>query len=131
MALELTNVITDHAHYPKTGDRRASFHDHFLYCDADFLYSLSWAHYGSVLPRLWLWYVSLAVVSILTTGLLAIAFDRRWGAWLLLASTTSAFILVPFSGVSIFSATARLFGGIATACIFSILSLTFLVRDES
>lgn len=98
--------------------------------DAKLSRILSWAHYGSVLPPLALWYVALAVASILMTGLLAIAFNRRWGAWVVLAGSICAFALIPFSGVSIFAASSRLLGGITGACIVSILSITFLGRDQ-
>jgi hypothetical protein len=98
--------------------------------DAKLATILTWAHYGSVLSRLPLWYASIVVVSILVMGLVAVAFNRRWGAWVVLAATCGAFALIPFSGVAIFAATARLFGGIAMACVLSILSLTFLVRED-
>jgi hypothetical protein len=42
---------------------------------------LKWAHYGSILPQPFLWYVSIAVMSTLVVGLLAVALNRRWGAW--------------------------------------------------
>jgi len=40
---------------------------------------LSWSHYGSVLPRMLLWYASAGVMSALAIGLVAVAIDRRWG----------------------------------------------------
>jgi hypothetical protein len=87
---------------------------------------LTWAHYGSLLPRLLLWYVSIGVMSTLVIGLLAVALDRRWGKWVVLAATVAAFTLIPFSGVSVFAATARLVGSVAMLCVFSILAIAFL-----
>jgi hypothetical protein len=94
--------------------------------DAKLTAVLSWAHYGSLLPRLPLWYVSIGVMSVLVIGLLAVALDRRWGTWVVLAATGAAFMVIPFSGVSVFSATARFTGSVAMVCVFSILGITFL-----
>jgi hypothetical protein len=99
--------------------------------DAKLTALLSWSHYGSLLPRLALWYASIAVVSGLVIGLVAVALDRRWGPRVLLAATVAAFALVPLSGVTIFGPMARLLGGIAMASVLSILSLTFLVKDTN
>ena len=74
---------------------------------------LSWAHYGSILPRLVLWYVSIGIMSTLVVGLLAVAFNRRWGTWIVLVATVAAFMIVPFSGVSVFAASARFIGSMA------------------
>ena len=94
--------------------------------DAKLAAVLSWAHYGSLLPRLLLWYVSIGIMSGLVIGLLAVALDRRWGTWVVLAATVAAFILIPFSGVSVFAPTARFVGSAAMVCVFSILAITFL-----
>ncbi len=87
---------------------------------------LSWAHYGSILPRLLLWYVSMGFMSMLVVGLLAVALNRRWGAWIVLAATVAAFVIIPFSGVSVFAASARFIGSIAMVCVFAILAIAFL-----
>jgi hypothetical protein len=94
--------------------------------DAKLAAVLTWSHYGSLLPRLLLWYVSIGVMSTLVFGLLAVALDRGWGAWVVLAATVAAFMLIPFSGVIVFAATARFLGSIAMVCVFSILAITFL-----
>jgi hypothetical protein len=87
---------------------------------------LSWAHYGAVLPRMFLWYVSIGTMSTLVIGLLAVALDRRWGRWVVLAATLVAFLIVPFSGVSVFAASVRFIGNIAMICVFAILAIAFL-----
>jgi hypothetical protein len=94
--------------------------------DANLAAVLSWAHYGSLLPRLPLWYVSIGVMAVLVIGLLAVALDRRWGTWVVLAATGAAFMDIPFSGVSVFPATARFVGSVAMVCVFSILGIAFL-----
>jgi hypothetical protein len=94
--------------------------------DANLAAVLSWAHYGSLLPRLPLWYVSIGVMAVLVIGLLAVALDRRWGTWVVLAATGAAFMVIPFSGVSVFPATARFVGSVAMVCVFSILGIAFL-----
>jgi hypothetical protein len=98
--------------------------------DAKLAAVLSWSHYGSLLPRLLVWYVSIGVVSTLIIGLLAVSLNRRWGARVVLAATVAAFVIIPFSGVVVLAATARFLGGIAMACVFSILALTFLLRER-
>ena len=92
---------------------------------------LSWAHYGSLLPRLLLRYVSIGVMSILVIGLLAVALNRRWGTWVVLAATVAAFVIIPFSRASVFAASARFIGSIAMACVFSILGIAFLPTRRS
>ena len=92
---------------------------------------LHWSHYGSLLPLWPLWYVSIAVLSCLVIGLTGVVLDRRWGANVVLAATVAAFALIPLSGVSIIAAPARFLGGFATACVLSILALTFLPKDTS
>jgi hypothetical protein len=87
---------------------------------------LSWSHYGSVLPRMLLWYVSVGVLSTLVIGLLAVALNRQWGVWLVLAATAVGFALIPFSGAVVQAAAARSLGGIAMLCVLSILGITFL-----
>jgi hypothetical protein len=99
--------------------------------DATLAAVLRWSHYGSLLPRLLLWYVSIGVMSTLVLGLLAVALDRRWGAWVVLAATAAAFVLIPFSGVIVFAATARFLGSIAMVCVLSILAITFLPTKRS
>jgi hypothetical protein len=94
--------------------------------DAKLAAVLTWSHYGSLLPRLLLWYMSIGVMSTLVIGLLAVALDRRWGTWVVLAATAAAFVLIPFSGVIVFAATARFLGSIAMVCVFSILAIGFL-----
>jgi hypothetical protein len=94
--------------------------------DAKLAAVLTWSHYGSLLSRLLLWYMSIGVMSTLVFGLLAVALDRGWGAWVVLAATVAAFMLIPFSGVIVFAATARFLGSIAMVCVFSILAITFL-----
>jgi hypothetical protein len=108
------------------------FTSQHFYADSDAKLAalLSWSHYGSLLPRLPLWYVSIGVWSTLVVGLLAVALDRRWGARVVLAATVVAFALVPFSGVLVLAATARFLGGIGTACVFSILAMTFLLTGR-
>ena len=101
----------------------------FTRADAKLAAVLSWSHYGAVLPQLLLWYVSIGVVSALVIGLLAVALDRRWGAWVVFAATVAGFALTPFSGVVIFAATARFLGAMSMACVFSILAITFLLKE--
>jgi hypothetical protein len=103
-----------------------------FYTDADAKLAalLSWSHYGSLLPRLPLWYVSIGVWLTLVVGLLAVALDRRWGARVVLSAALAAFALVPFSGVIVLAATARFLGGIGTACVFSLLAMTFLLTER-
>ena len=98
--------------------------------DAKLAAVLTWSHYGPLLPPLLLWYVSIAVMSTLVIGLLAVALNRGWGAWAVLAATVSAFMLVPFSGLIVLAATARFLGGIAMFCVISILALTFLPANR-
>jgi hypothetical protein len=92
---------------------------------------LSWVHYGAVLPRMLLWYVSIGTMSTLVIGLLAVALNRRWGRWVVLAATLVAFLIVPFSGVSVFAASARFIGNIAMICVFSILAIAFLPASRN
>lgn len=87
---------------------------------------LSWSHYGSVVPMMLLWYVSAGVTVTLVIGLLAVALDRRWGAWIILAATAAAFTLIPFGGVVVQAAIARFLGSIAMICVLSILAIAFL-----
>ena len=98
----------------------------FTAADGKLTAMLSWSHYGSVVPRMLLWYVSAGVMSTLIVGLLAVALDRRWGASIILAATATAFSLIPFSGVVVQAATARFLGGIAMVCVLLILAITFL-----
>jgi hypothetical protein len=103
-----------------------------FYSDADAKLAalLSWSHYGSILPRLPLWYASIGIWSALVIGLLAVALDRRWGARVVLVATLAALALVPFSGVLVLAATARFLGGIGTVCVFSILAKAFLLTER-
>jgi len=102
-----------------SSSRRRSIPD----ADAKLAAVLTWSHYGSLLPRLLLWYVSIVVMSTLVIGLLAVALDRRWGTRVVLIAMVAAFLLIPFSGLSGFAASARFLGSIAMVCVFSILAL--------
>jgi hypothetical protein len=99
-----------------------------LYADTDARLAalLTWSHYGSLLPRLTLAYLLNGVMSTLVIGLLAVALDRRWGDWVVLAATIAAVVLMPFDGVSVVAATTRFLGSIATICVLFILAIAFL-----
>lgn len=104
--------------------------DFFTAADEKLSALLRWSHYGSVLPRMLLWYVSVGVVSTLVIGLLGVALNRRWGDWTILAATSVAFALIPLSGVVVQAATARFLGGVAMACVLSILAISFLPTER-
>jgi hypothetical protein len=101
------------------------------YTDEKLAILLSWSHYGSIFSRLLLWYLSIGAMAMLVIGLLAVAFKRRWGTWVVLTATIAAFLIIPFSGVSIFAPTARFVGSVAMACVFSVLALAFLPERRS
>jgi hypothetical protein len=103
-----------------------------FYADADSKLTalLRWSHYGSLIPRLPLWYISAGAASGLVIGLLAVVFRRSWGAWFILGAMGVGVLLVPFEGVVVESAVARTLGGIAMFCILAILAIHFLRTDR-
>jgi hypothetical protein len=91
---------------------------------------LSWSHYNAALPRIALWYTSTALVLGMVIALIGVASNRRWGRWLLLFDAAASLLLTTLSGLFVATANARLFGGLAMACVFAILALSFLAKNE-
>jgi hypothetical protein len=103
---------------------------YFTDSDENLTAVLSWSHYGAVLPRIALWYISTALVLSMVIALIGVASHQRWGRWLLLIVTIASLLLTTLSGLFVATAGARLFGGITMASVFAILALSFLVKTE-